>query len=93
MTCHFIGPFLVQLETFVNKSKLGSYLSKTFKRSAMSLLAVSALSGMGSAFAAWEPTKPVEFVVPAGTGGGADQIRQEGRLARSTAADSGACCR
>ena len=23
------------------------------------------------AFAAWEPTKPVEFVVPAGTGGGA----------------------
>ena len=74
MTCHFIGPFLVQLETFVNKSKLGSYLSKTFKRSAMSLLAVSALSGMGSAFAAWEPTKPVEFVVPAGTGGGADQM-------------------
>jgi tripartite-type tricarboxylate transporter receptor subunit TctC len=27
-----------------------------------------------SAFAAWEPTKPVEFVVPAGTGGGADQM-------------------
>jgi len=26
-----------------------------------------------SAFA-WEPTKPVEFVVPAGTGGGADQM-------------------
>jgi putative tricarboxylic transport membrane protein len=27
-----------------------------------------------TAFAAWEPTKPVEFVVPAGTGGGADQM-------------------
>src|SRR6187399_3045494 len=27
-----------------------------------------------SALAAWEPTKPVEFVVPAGTGGGADQM-------------------
>ena len=27
-----------------------------------------------SAFAAWEPTKPVEFIVPAGTGGGADQM-------------------
>lgn len=27
-----------------------------------------------SAFAAWEPTKPVEFVIPAGTGGGADQM-------------------
>ena len=24
--------------------------------------------------AAWEPEKPVEFVVPAGTGGGADQM-------------------
>jgi putative tricarboxylic transport membrane protein len=27
-----------------------------------------------AAAAAWEPTKPVEFVVPAGTGGGADQM-------------------
>ena len=26
------------------------------------------------AWAAWEPNKPVEFVVPAGTGGGADQM-------------------
>ena len=26
------------------------------------------------ASAAWEPSKPVEFVVPAGTGGGADQM-------------------
>jgi len=23
---------------------------------------------------AWEPTKPIEFIVPAGTGGGADQM-------------------
>jgi tripartite-type tricarboxylate transporter receptor subunit TctC len=27
-----------------------------------------------TAFAAWEPAKPVEFIVPAGTGGGADQM-------------------
>lgn len=27
-----------------------------------------------SAIAAWEPTKAIEFVVPAGTGGGADQM-------------------
>ena len=27
-----------------------------------------------AAAAAWEPSKPVEFVVPAGTGGGADQM-------------------
>jgi putative tricarboxylic transport membrane protein len=34
-----------------------------------------ALSAAGSAIAAaWEPSKPVEFVVPAGTGGGADQM-------------------
>ena len=27
-----------------------------------------------AAHAAWEPTKSVEFIVPAGTGGGADQM-------------------
>jgi len=41
------------------------------------LLAAAALlatCSAGPALAAWEPTKPVEFVVPAGTGGGADQM-------------------
>jgi putative tricarboxylic transport membrane protein len=33
----------------------------------------AALTALGPAFA-WEPTKTVEFVVPAGTGGGADQM-------------------
>lgn len=28
----------------------------------------------GGAVLAWEPTKPIEFVIPAGTGGGADQM-------------------
>jgi putative tricarboxylic transport membrane protein len=32
------------------------------------------LSAVAPAQAAWEPTKSVEFVVPAGTGGGADQM-------------------
>ena len=36
-------------------------------------LAATALLTAGPALA-WEPTKPVEFVVPAGTGGGADQM-------------------
>src|SRR6478752_5778897 len=36
--------------------------------------AASALLMAAPALAAWEPTKPVEFVVPAGTGGGADQM-------------------
>ena len=36
------------------------------------LLAVSLVAAPMAG--AWEPTKPVEFVVPAGTGGGADQM-------------------
>jgi tripartite-type tricarboxylate transporter receptor subunit TctC len=39
----------------------------------IALLAAVALAVPLSA-AAWEPTKPVEFIVPAGTGGGADQM-------------------
>src|SRR5215831_17898967 len=36
--------------------------------------AAVALAAFPALSAAWEPTKPVEFVVPAGTGGGADQM-------------------
>jgi putative tricarboxylic transport membrane protein len=36
--------------------------------------AVTLASVVSPAAMAWEPTKPVEFVVPAGTGGGADQM-------------------
>jgi putative tricarboxylic transport membrane protein len=31
-------------------------------------------AALAPAHAAWEPTRPVEFIVPAGTGGGADQM-------------------
>jgi putative tricarboxylic transport membrane protein len=49
--------------------------SLTFKFRATALaLAAATLGFSGGAEAAWEPTKPVEFVVPAGTGGGADQM-------------------
>jgi putative tricarboxylic transport membrane protein len=49
--------------------------SLTFKFRATALaVATASLSLCGVAEAAWEPTKPVEFVVPAGTGGGADQM-------------------
>ncbi len=38
------------------------------------LAAFLVVAGAGGAQAAWEPTKPIEFVIPAGTGGGADQM-------------------
>ena len=37
-------------------------------------VAAVAMAGVVTSAAAWEPTKPVEFIVPAGTGGGADQM-------------------
>jgi putative tricarboxylic transport membrane protein len=40
----------------------------------LALCALLLLSVAAPARAAWEPTKPIEFVVPAGTGGGADQM-------------------
>jgi putative tricarboxylic transport membrane protein len=38
-----------------------------------SLVAAAVIAAPAGALA-WEPTKPVEFVIPAGTGGGADQM-------------------
>src|SRR5215213_6006013 len=46
-------------------------------RSVVPVLAACAFGASAQAVAAsgaWEPTKPVEFVIPAGTGGGADQM-------------------
>src|SRR5256714_1100367 len=44
-----------------------------FRKSASALIALAALCA-ASSVQAWEPTKTVEFIVPAGTGGGADQM-------------------
>jgi putative tricarboxylic transport membrane protein len=43
-------------------------------RSAAATLLLTAAFAPAPAMAAWEPTRPVEFIVPAGTGGGADQM-------------------
>ena len=37
-------------------------------------LGLFAFAGVSASAAAWEPSKPVQFIVPAGTGGGADQM-------------------
>jgi len=37
-------------------------------------LVLALLIAVPASAVAWEPTKPIEFVVPAGTGGGADQM-------------------
>ena len=47
--------------------------SRLFSRGRMAVLACAALAACLPALA-WEPSKTVEFVVPAGTGGGADQM-------------------
>jgi putative tricarboxylic transport membrane protein len=41
---------------------------------AMVLVALVAPVAIPAPVGAWEPTKPIEFVIPAGTGGGADQM-------------------
>ncbi len=44
-------------------------------RRVIGLMLVGVLTGWTpAAHAAWQPTKPIEFVIPAGTGGGADQM-------------------
>jgi tripartite-type tricarboxylate transporter receptor subunit TctC len=57
---------------FADSSKPLSRRLAAFARCAVGAAAAFALCG--AAQAAWEPTKAVEFVVPAGTGGGADQM-------------------
>jgi putative tricarboxylic transport membrane protein len=47
--------------------------SRVFSRGRLAVLACAALTACLPALA-WEPNKTVEFVVPAGTGGGADQM-------------------
>ena len=39
-----------------------------------SALALSCSAALAAAAPSWQPTKTVEFIVPAGTGGGADQM-------------------
>jgi tripartite-type tricarboxylate transporter receptor subunit TctC len=49
-------------------------IQRVFSRSLLPLVAAFGLAAVSAPVAAWEPSKPVEFVIPAGTGGGADQM-------------------
>jgi tripartite-type tricarboxylate transporter receptor subunit TctC len=49
-------------------------MRSSFRNSVALAAAALALAGAQPSIAAWEPTKTVEFIVPAGTGGGADQM-------------------
>jgi len=49
-------------------------LQHVLSRGMLPLVAAFGLIFASGPAAAWEPTKPVEFIIPAGTGGGADQM-------------------
>jgi len=51
-----------------------SKIRKVLTTAVTAVAAATALLAGAPAMAAWEPNKPVELVVPAGTGGGADQM-------------------
>jgi len=51
-----------------------SILCNTFVRTVVAATTILGLSIPAAVLADWEPTKPVEFIIPAGTGGGADQM-------------------
>jgi putative tricarboxylic transport membrane protein len=55
-------------------TRSGQFTTFTTRGFAAAAGAAVLLSIGGPATAAWEPTRPVEFIVPAGTGGGADQM-------------------
>ena len=46
----------------------------SLQRFSLAVVAAALLSTPALGWAAWQPTKTVEFIVPAGTGGGADQM-------------------
>ena len=46
----------------------------SLQRLSFAVVAAALLGAPGFGWAAWQPTKTVEFIVPAGTGGGADQM-------------------
>ncbi len=55
-----------------------------FRKLAYASIALAAFGTAATSAHAWEPTKTVEFIIPAGTGGGADQMARfiQGMIAK-----------
>ncbi len=49
-------------------------IQRVLSRGLLPMVAALGFVTAAAPAAAWEPTKPVEFIIPAGTGGGADQM-------------------
>jgi putative tricarboxylic transport membrane protein len=58
----------------LNAAQSSKALPRRLAAFARCVVGTAAAIGLCTAAHAWEPTKPVEFVIPAGTGGGADQM-------------------
>ena len=60
-------------------------INNSVRRSLLGVLAALGVVSATSTQAGWEPTKAVEFVIPAGTGGGADQMARfvQGTVAKN----------
>jgi tripartite-type tricarboxylate transporter receptor subunit TctC len=56
------------------KNLFSRSFSGAARTSTVAVSVAAALLAVSAPALAWEPTKPVEFIVPAGTGGGADQM-------------------
>src|SRR6185503_1652554 len=56
------------------RRQMRNFTDRPWRKTAVLALFVGGAAVSLQASAAWEPTKTVEFIVPAGTGGGADQM-------------------
>jgi putative tricarboxylic transport membrane protein len=63
-------PFFVLNPPLKKEARMGTNVT----RAAVAVLGLALFGGVSGQAEAWEPTRPVEFIVPAGTGGGADQM-------------------
>src|SRR5688572_25774422 len=72
--CGFRSWAVISSKKRDNREKTTMRKSSYHRLGAVAALCIAPALAPAPASAAWEPTRPVEFIVPAGTGGGADQM-------------------